>query len=522
MKGSVLVMKKRELILHIGSHKTGTTSLQNSLHVNKQFLESKGIYYGNYHEWKMHHNLAFGLFREALEEELITYPETHYYFSEIADKSSDVIERIKKEVELSQKYQKIIISSEGLFGPGNFFAFHSGIKLTEKQQKKINTYVIERLNNLLSDFDVKVICYLRRQDLILESFYNQYCKGPDPENTLPLPTFEEYCNTRPIVMDYYNEMSSWASYFGKENIIIRPYERKQLPLGVVYDFYTNILGFSDEDFKNLESIDAGEENSRINRDVLEYKRLLQINGLDSEFIKISNVLGDINKNQFFLDVNMRENVLNNCRESNKKIATEFLFRSDGQLFFDMEIKQTDVYEGLTLEKSIEISNKFINMFLNEKKQITKYSNDLILQIDNLNAFNNALIAERERLEQERDAALSERDTVTAEKESLKQERDTVAAERESLKQERDALTAERESLTQERDALIAERESLTQERDALTAERESLTQERDALIAEREKLKQERDTLGAELAEVYGSKSWIITKPLRLLGRMLR
>lgn len=495
-------MNKPEVILHIGSHKTGSSALQSSLHVNKSLLRSKGIYYGNYHElWKMHHNLAFGLFKEALEEELISFQQTNYYFSQIADNSRSVIERITSDIETAKEYDKILISSEGLFGPGNFFAFHSGIRLNEKQQHNINEYVIAKLKQLLSGFDVRVVGYLRRQDLILESFYNQYCKGPDPGDILPLPTFEQYYSKRPVVMNYYDELSSWAKYFGKENIIVRPYEKRQLPRGVVYDFYINILGFSENEYIELESIDENEGNSRINRDVLEFKRLLQINGLDVEFLRTSNVLGDTHKNQSFLNPDQRNKIIDECKESNEKVAKEFLDRKDGLLFHEVEIKKMDVYEGLTLEKSIEISKRLTNLLVYEKKQQLDYIKNLTLQIEQLNTNYSEVVVERE---------------------GLREEKSITVAERESLKKERDSLVMERESLIQERDILAAERHSLRQTSDFLVVERESLRQEKDILVSELEKLREDRDTVIAELHRVYESKSWRISKPLRFLKKLIR
>lgn len=167
-------------------------------------------------------------------------------------------------------------------------------------------------------------------------------------------------------MNYYDEMCSWAKYFGKENILVRPYEKKQLSHGVVYDFYINVLDFSKEEYENLESTHENEGNSRINRDVLEYKRLSQIHGIEGEFVKVSNVLGEVHKNQSFLHPSERKKILDDCRESNSKLAIEFLSRNDGLLFFDTEIKKAETYEGLTIEKSIEISSKLINLFLYDK------------------------------------------------------------------------------------------------------------------------------------------------------------
>ncbi|MDQ0115233.1 hypothetical protein [Paenibacillus harenae] len=490
----VRLMSKKRVFLHIGSHKTGSTSLQNSLYANKSTLKAKGIYYGGYHEvWRMHHNLAFGLFKEALEEEFISFPSSHYYFSQIAEKPVVVVDRIKQEFQ-EGSYKQMILSSEGLFAPGHFFAFHSGVALTDKQQVKVNEYVIAKLRELLSDFDVTVICYLRRQDLILESFYNQYCKGPDPNITAPLPTFTEYCKARPVPFDYFRDISVWAKHFGKENLNVKPYERTQLPEGVVGDFYINILKFSESEYERLESIDAGEDNSRINRDVLEYKRLLNVHGLDVEFLRVSNAIGDAHRNQSFLTPQERGQILKDCADSNSRLAAEYLSRSDGRLFYDTEVKKEEPYFGLTFEKSIEISEKLTNLFLLERKMQQSYIKHLLEENINIKYDNATLLQEVERLKKE----LTE------------------------LTAKQDVLATEFADLGEEHVALKAEHSALTTEYELITAEKNNLVDQVDLLTTAQEAILYEKEVLKGELRDIYESKSWKVTKPLRAMRDRLK
>jgi hypothetical protein len=68
---------------------------------------------------------------------------------------------------------------------------------------------------------------------------------------------------------------------------------------------------------------------------------------------------------------------------------------------------------------------------------------------------------------------------------------------------------------------IAERDGSTAERDRAIAERDRLMTERDRLLMERDELMAESDRLRADLTAVRDSKSWRMTRPLRLLrGRL--
>lgn len=516
-------MDKTKLILHIGSHKTGSTALQNSLYANIDILEKNhGIFYGSFHNvWRMHHNLAFGLFREALEEKLIDYPQNHYYFTEIAEHSKVVIERIKQETMYADNYNKVIISSEGLFGIGNFFAFHSGIDLNEKEQESINENVISSLKNLLEDFDVKVLCYLRRQDLILESFYNQYCKGPNPSDLLPLPSFEQYCNKRPIVMNYHKEISLWANYFGKDNIIVRPYEFKQLPFGVVNDFYSNILELSNEEISKLKSIDASEENSRINRDVLEYKRLLKINGLDVEFLRVSNSIGETKKNQIYLNDAQREEIIEGCKESNEKLVIEYLPHNDNKILFQENvIKDKSLYDGLTLENSIKISSKLISLFKIERKQFGQYISNLKNEISISNEEKNIIIQEKKMLEEEREILRSDNIVIANEKDKIQFNLLSLIEENETLVQTRETLLSEKEWLMKENDSLKDHINLVAQEK--INNDNENIVL-KNKLEANQKIFEEKEATIKAnlyelenELKRIYDTKLWKIIMKLGL------
>ncbi len=118
--------------------------------------------------------------------------------------------------------------------------------------------------------------------------------------------------------------------------------------------------------------------------------------------------------------------------------------------------------------------------------------------------------------------------MPAQNEALKLHRDLAV----TIKSLRDELTQSRAELTQTRDDMERTRTELGQTQPELKQANDALTQTRDELAQARDELAQTRDGLrmhqehaahaGRQLAQVYASRSWRATRPLRAAGRLLR
>jgi hypothetical protein len=140
-------MSRKQLILHVGFHKSGTSSLQESLHVQRQELLENGISYPSigYTGRKAHHRIAWALTQKPWGWKTRggeTTPYRHF---------SRIIGRINR-----SKVQKIVLSTE-------FFS-----ELTADQIQKIKLAVKNR--------DVKILFTIRPLAKILASSYQQYLK----------------------------------------------------------------------------------------------------------------------------------------------------------------------------------------------------------------------------------------------------------------------------------------------------------------------------------------------------------
>ena len=193
---------KKTLYLHIGGHKTGTSAIQYFLCLNRNNLLNNGYLYPYTGKSNAHHFFPHGIQNKT---SLYANPK---------EKITIVMNEIKSTCQCN-----IIISSEDF-------------ELLNKEE-------ISALKNLISrKFFVKIIFYARRQDSSIESRYNQRVKAPKIRLK---KTFYGFFRDDPFPrLDYYSLLSNWKEIFGKENIIVRCYEKEQLSNGLFFDFLSAI------------------------------------------------------------------------------------------------------------------------------------------------------------------------------------------------------------------------------------------------------------------------------------------
>ncbi len=207
----------KEIIFHIGSNKTGSSSIQLSLATNHEILFKNNYTYYTYNP----------VTRIAFDDV------NNNVFFPIEDKNSNLlyqrlpifIEKIKKNV----KTDKLIISAETAF------------YMSENQMK----FVLQELKKI--SHSIKLVGYLRRQDKYAISMYCQSLKVKSHINfengTLCLDNvFNSKKNINHKMFDYYKKIKFISSLIPKDNIIIRPFERSQLINNDVVDDFYNIIG----------------------------------------------------------------------------------------------------------------------------------------------------------------------------------------------------------------------------------------------------------------------------------------
>ncbi len=209
--------QKRRFLIHIGTEKTGTTTLQEFLHVNRKRLKQNGICYLNTGGRTNNRKIATYCMASDRVDDQVLELKIELEKNRLAWKK-----KLKDDLEgelnaLSPKIDNIIISSEH---------FHSRLWTVEE---------ISKLKELLKPFasDIKIIVYLRRQDKVAVSLFSTACRvGVVMKNVVPKNVAEKN-----IYYNYYNLLERWSAVFGKSNIILRVFEKEKLLGGdLVKDF----------------------------------------------------------------------------------------------------------------------------------------------------------------------------------------------------------------------------------------------------------------------------------------------
>lgn len=347
----------KTLYIHIGGHKTGTSAIQEFLFLNRKRLMNKGYLYpltGG----KKHHFIPLGLQNRPFH----TNPK-------------ELTRSFVKEIQES-KQENIVISSEVF--------------------EMLHYEEISRLKELITDeFLVKIIFYMRRQDLNIESRYNQLIRA----SARLEKKFDEYFNDNSFqVLDYYALLLPWRQAFGKENVIVRVYEKEQLPNGL-FDDFLNAIGL---DLDKTYKIPTESINPSLNWDLVEIIRLCNIHFKeDPNFHRyLLNALSRIhlkntipNGKQDLLSPQQRHDIAERFSESNEKVAREYLGRKDGRLFYaplpDLD-EPWEPYNGLTVEIFVPI---FAQMLYNiHKKNQKKIKNVRMPIYDKYSMIRNRILS----------------------------------------------------------------------------------------------------------------------------------
>ena len=194
------------LYLHIGGHKTGSTSIQNFLRKNAEklleFYDVKTAFKGE---------INLKLF---IDNKLGKY----------------LIKQINLQRLSSSNNKKAIISKENLFWLNDI---NEILKLSKPLYKQSKI--------------VKIICYIRRQDQLAISHKQtgtRFKHASDAYGHEPYALPENISNLIKSYMDYNSKINMWADVFGEKNMIIHPFEKEQLVENDVVLDFLNILSFN--------------------------------------------------------------------------------------------------------------------------------------------------------------------------------------------------------------------------------------------------------------------------------------
>lgn len=357
--------------LHIGTPKTGSSAIQFFCGNNRKLLKEKGVAYP-----KM--PFAFegiGQYRNAhfLSHKVYKDDKRDYAAQrEIYQEGMKVIQ------ESLQQADKVVLSDEHLWNETEW----------DEERFQMLRMQMEKMGATL-----KVIVYLRRQDLLVQSYWAQQVK-----EGLQL-SFLEYLEQRRYAyfqMHYAKRLSRIEKAVGLENLIVRVYEKEQYAgeeRTILSDFM-DILSINDlSDFSQDEPI----RNTSLSGIYLEYKRRMNqypIYRTKKNFLVVilTRLQEKEQGKQFYdqavwFDRESHQKFMSQFEEENSFVAVRYLHRESGRLFLaDASFEQKEKTEysdrelfelcGRVLAEHEESRVEKIHMIQELRKQECEYKKDI--------------------------------------------------------------------------------------------------------------------------------------------------
>lgn len=297
-----------QLILHIGSQKTGSTSIQTFLTQNADWLKDQGINYVKAARGPAAHNkLAF---------------------KRDTDRFPVLMNHLVKEVQ-GDPDATHIVSSEMLF----------------------STRMAASMAQFLPDAlraNTRIVAYLRRQDKFLEAMFKQVTKTG---RFMGSP--QDYMKKRASALVYSRTLDSYAKQFGAANVTVLPYEPARFPgKNVILDAAPH-LGLEDVPEDRLPERYS---NITLSREVSEMLGIIS----RSTDINIAELIRVIIRNEYegafysgdsYAPAECKA-IVDNYTEDNEKVRATY--RPDLEQLFDVSDLQGDLgAAGLPAEEKLK-------------------------------------------------------------------------------------------------------------------------------------------------------------------------
>lgn len=316
-------MTQKTIYLHIGRHKTGTSSIQQFVNSNTDLLSDLNLYYPDSGKSTIaHHDLA----------QLFSIQTNKTADAQQKTSSSPKLKSLLEEID--QQPANILLSSE------SFQNSHPRV-----------------IRDAFKDYDLRVLVYIRNQIDYLASSYAQkvwatnYCES-----------MEHYYN-HVFSVDYLDFLDRWQEA-SSDNIIVRKFSRESLcDQDIVADFFVNMLEVDNEEIRQkIMHREVADANPSLTADLLAYKlkyNNTNINCEESRQRMIRQALANLSLKKEGAPVRvtpeLKEICLLACEPINKLVSQKYF---DGNELFSMD-RPTGSPSVLNDNQFIEISEKLI-------------------------------------------------------------------------------------------------------------------------------------------------------------------
>ncbi len=349
-------MKNKKVIVHIGTRKTGTSSIQKTLGENRSELIRHNIYYPGFEPYN-HISTFTPIFLEDPKRN-ISMIKRGVTNEEEADR---ICNRLRnKWIKEFKKCEcdNFIISAESLSLP------------------KFNLNAVKRMRIFLEEYfeEIQIIVYFRSFNALMNSQVQQHIKNGITDRTF-IKIVDSYINNPKLGIHYSGNIAHWEKVFGLAEIIIRPFDKKSFYNDSLVDDFLFSLGFNPNDiaiheYKTNEALGKNaivfleKYNQRypgIKNGLLNHER-----GLGSKYPPIE-VYQKCDDEKFTMDIHYTRE---QAELINREVDYANQFFEDEYKFSHVEAREGDsvypVAEDIPLEYFIDLINNY-NQYIDELK-----------------------------------------------------------------------------------------------------------------------------------------------------------
>lgn len=351
-----------KLILHIGTEKTGTTSIQKYLSVNRELFLQNGYYVPLNMGHDNHRKIPSYCMRKQRfdnfhkDNGIFTIEDKLLFKDEI---NNDVRNEFSN---LPNHIHTVIISSEHL---------HSRLKY----QDEVNS-VKELLSPYFDEF--QIIVYLRKQIDMATSLYSTAIKGGSTETNVN-QFINNMCRVNNHYCNFYTFLSMWENTFGNESMMVCLFDRKSFyDKDLLKDFTHRIsANLLDTIQNNLELPEKVNESLRVfgqdalcilnsNKDKMSKQQYIQMR---------RTIVEECSGKGKLPDYETAESVMMNFLESNRKVQEKYF--PNRRFLFDESLEKFNKIHGVTSESELKVFEGIIKLL---NVSITKKDIDTIRDI----------------------------------------------------------------------------------------------------------------------------------------------